>query len=445
MTLILTLANDSGVYQSSDYQLTHPDTGEPLSDRAGDKQLAADFEDFNLQLAFTGIAIVKVGFTHKRTIDWLSQELKALPHNSNLQDVCAALASRSAATLSAYRLRGVLELILTIATVGKPFRVAVISNVDWRRRPPEARRHFTIRIHTITKPFLLISGRRKSVAPHQRQRLRALARAIGDPSQQILKALADINAIAAKDSQDYVSEDCWVTSQIADGRMRRSASLNIGQQEGAIHQLVGGLDLSEWVKKNFRAAPGKEIKLIQSAGLVAGPGDGTPQAPPSGKPRRFTLSASSVGASLHSPTGDHCASIEIAPLECDPEMRCNEEITGPFATITLTSVLPLCKAFSKPLLPWPQVSTTLLIDGVAAPLGIQYSICHWVESETHRVILPATSRSIRNLAFLGANDEIVIVAPSTTLEIAWGGSEQMSSATVYARVLWRSRLDGTVG
>jgi hypothetical protein len=58
MTLILTLAHSSGVYQSSDYQLTDRDTGVPMSDRAGVKQLQASFRGLELQLAFTGIASV---------------------------------------------------------------------------------------------------------------------------------------------------------------------------------------------------------------------------------------------------------------------------------------------------------------------------------------------------------------------------------------------------
>jgi|HubBroStandDraft_6_1064221.scaffolds.fasta_scaffold136454_2 hypothetical protein len=445
MTLILTLGNASGVYQSSDYQLTDPTTGSPVSDRNGDKQLQATFEGIDVRLAFTGIAAVKVGSSWIRTIEWLSDELKALPHNSRLQDICAALASRSAAKLSNYRVRGVLELILTVATVGQPFRVAVISNVDWRERPPEAKRQFKIRIDTITKPFLLISGRLKSVAPGQRQRLRALARAVDRPPDQILKALADINAIAAKDSNGYVSQDCWVTSQTVDGRVRRSASLNIGQHEGAIHQLVGGFDVSEFIKKNFRAAPGKEIKLIQGAGAMAGPGDAIPLPPPSGEPRRFKLSGSTVVGLLRSPTGDHCASVEIALLEGVPEMRCNEEVTGPFATVTLTGVRPICKAFAKPLLPWPQLNPALLIDDIAVPRGWEHSVCHWIEDETHHVIIPASSRSIRNLAFLGPDDEIVIVAPSTTLEFTWGDHEIGPSTTMQARIWWRSRVDGTRG
>ena len=54
VTLILTVANSEGVYQSSDYQLTDERTGAPVSDQAGSKQLEALFRDLHVQLAFTG-------------------------------------------------------------------------------------------------------------------------------------------------------------------------------------------------------------------------------------------------------------------------------------------------------------------------------------------------------------------------------------------------------
>lgn len=104
-------------------------------------------------------------------------------------------------------------------------------------------------------------------------------------------ALAAINAVAAKHSRGYVSEACWVTSQTVDGPLLRSASRNIGQHQGNIRFLLGEFDVLEWVKKNFQAAPGKEIGIVQSAGVK---GPGTPQPPPTGEARRFTLSGSSV-------------------------------------------------------------------------------------------------------------------------------------------------------
>jgi hypothetical protein len=329
MTLILIVANASGVYQSSDYQLTNLVTGAPILDRAGSKQLQAGFKNLELHLAFTGIASGGASSAPKRTVDSLSAVLNALPQDSQLQDICEALRTQCTVITRPYGSRGVLELTLTVAAVGEPFRVAVISNVDWRKRPPEAKPQFTIRIHTITKPFHLISGYRESVPARQKLRLRALARDIDRPPEHILNALAHINAFAAKHSRGCVSEGCWVTSQVAHGRVRRSASLNIGQHQGDIHLLQRGFDLSEWVKKNFRAAPGKEIGIVQSAGVRYGPGDATPLPRPTGDPRRFTLSGSSVAAALRSPTGHECASIDISQLECSLELRCNEEATAP--------------------------------------------------------------------------------------------------------------------
>src|ERR1700737_3462649 len=94
MTLILTVANSSGAYQSSDYQLTDPTTGAMVSDLAGSKQLVSVFEKLHLVLAFTGVASVGAGSTTQRTIDCLSAVLKALPVESSLQAISQALAKK---------------------------------------------------------------------------------------------------------------------------------------------------------------------------------------------------------------------------------------------------------------------------------------------------------------------------------------------------------------
>jgi hypothetical protein len=396
-------------------------------------------------LAFTGIAAVSAGATYRRTIDWLSGELKALPYDSKLQDICKALAKGSTAFMSPHGLRGVLEIILTVAAVGEPFRIAAISNVDWRKRPPEARPRFIIQIHKVNKHFLLMSGCGDCVPTLERHRLRALARDTNKSPPEVMAALADINAIAAKHSRGYVSEGCWVASQVPDGRVRRSTSRNLGSHQGDIPFLIEGLDLSERIRKNFRAAPGKEIGIVQSAGAMYGPGDAVPLPPPTGEPRHVSLSGSSVVTALRSPAGDHCASIEVIQLECVLKMRCNGEVTVPFARIALSSVRPIGKAFPKPLLPWPQLSPTFVIDTDVVPRGWEYSVGYWIEDDTHHVIIPQSSRSIRNLAFLGSEDEIVIVAPSARIEFAWGEREDTPSSTVHARVRWQSRVDGTRG
>ncbi len=444
MTLILTVANSRGVYQSSDYQLTDLDTGAPVSDRAGSKQLEAGFKGLHLQLAFTGIAVIGRGSSAERTIDWLSAELKALPHDSELQTICNSLSKRGTAAMKPHGPRGVLTLVLAVATVGEPFRVAVISNARWGVHPPCAKNNFDIAIHTIKKPFHLISGYRDSVPRRDQHRLRALARAAHRPPGEILDALTAINAVAARNSRGYVSEGCWVTSQVADGRVRRTASRNVGDHGGSIPQLLHGLGLSDWIKKNYRAAPGKEIRLVQSAGVIAGPGDGVPVPPPEGDPRSFRLSGSSVTGMLRSPSAQHCASIEIVQLECVITARRNEEVIIPFAQVQLSGTHAICSDCPRPLFPWPTISPALAIDGAALPRGWEHSVGYWTERGVHHVEIPRSSRSIRGLAFLGDDDELGIATVSES-QFAWGASEDGPTAMLQARVLWRTRLDGTRG
>ena len=445
MTLILTIANSRGVHQSSDYQLTDPDTGAPVSDYAGSKQLEAGFKGLDLQLGFTGIASVGTGSSAQRTIDWLSAELKSLQHDSTLQDICNSLSKRSATAMKPHGLRGVLTLILAVAVVGEPFRVAVISNARWGKHPPQANKHFNIAIHTIKKPFHLISGFRDSVPQVEQHRLMALARAADAPSKEILDVLTAINSVAARNSQGYVSEGCWVTSQIADGRARRSAMRNVGDRAGSIPQLEVGGDLSDLIKKNFRAAPGKEIRLRESVGVIFGPGDGVPLPPPEGDPRRFMLSGSLITELLRLASGQHCASIEIAQLDCSIVARRNESVILPFARVNLSGTDSMCADFPRPLLPWPSLSPAFSVDGAAVPGGWEYTVGYWIERGVHRVEIPPSSRAIRNLAFLGDDDELVIVAPIVESKFAWASFHLGPTATLQAKILWRVRLDGTQG
>jgi len=254
----------------------------------------------------------------------------------------------------------------------------------------------------------------------------------------MLETLAEINKITATHSR-YVSEGCWVTSQTAEGRVRRTASKNFGF--GAVPQVMGGLDLSEFVKKNFR--DGNKMHIVQSAGAIYGPGDGIPLPPPTGELRSFTFSSTSGSAALGSETGGQGISINVSPVSFAFQMRCNEEVIVPFARLMFSSG-PVGAEFGKPLLPWPQVRSEIVIDDFPIPRGWEYSVGYWIENRSHRVVIPQSSRSVRNLAFLGPQDEIVIVAPTVTMEFVWTGSADAPSTTLYARIIWRSRFDGTL-
>jgi hypothetical protein len=441
MTLILTVGNVRGVHQSSDYQLIDPNSGAPVSDQAGSKQLQAGFMGQHLQLAFTGTAAVRKGASIERTIDWISAQLNALPHDSSLQQICDALSRRSASATTALGPRGVLTLVLAVATVGKPFRVAVISNAQWGVRPPNANAKFSIRIHTIQKPFYLISGFRDAVAQQERYRLAALSRPVDNEPKTILDTLADINAMAARNSGGYISEGCWVTSTLADGRVRRSTMQNIGTQGGSIPQLFAGVDLWEKIRRDFRAEPGKELRLDTAASAIFGPGDTIPVPPPQGEARTFNLSGSSATGLLQSTCGV-CGSIEITQLDCSIKARCNETVTVQFATVQVRITQEARADRPEPLLPWPYLCPELAIDGHPIPRGWEYAVGHWIKGGLHHVEIPKSSRGVRSVAFLGEDEELVLVTSEGKFELRFSDG---LTATLQADISWRKRLDGTRG
>jgi hypothetical protein len=330
MTLILTVANSRGVYQSSDYQLTDQTTGALVSDRAGSKQLRVKFKELNLFLAFTGVAIWRVGSGTQRTVDWLCTELKAVPVKSDLWAICRALTKKIENCCGS---RGELTLVLSVAPVGGPFRVATISNVVWERKQKRLDPFFHIEIRTVQKPFHLISGWRDCVSHSEKVLLKALARKMHATPKEVMDALAEINATAARNSKGYVSEGCWVTAQFTDGRDRKFATRNVGDQDGSIAELALGMDLTDFIKKIFSAVPGKELRPVQSVGSILAPRAEAPMLKPEGEPKSFLMSGPTVVGKLKSPSGRHCASIEIGPISATVTARRNELVAIPFAPI----------------------------------------------------------------------------------------------------------------
>jgi hypothetical protein len=181
----------------------------------------------------------------------------------------------------------------------------------------------------------------------------------------------------------------------------------------------------------------------KSACCVLGPGDGVPVPPPQGEPRTFTLSGASVTGLLYSPFGQHCGSIEITQLDCVIHARCNETVTVPFARVKLRGTQSACADFPEPLLPWPYLCPALAIDGHPVPRGWEYAIGNWRERGVHHVEIPKSSRGVRSIAFLGDDDEMVIVISRGKFEL--GSSPDGLTATLHADVSWRKRLDGTPG
>jgi hypothetical protein len=193
-----------------------------------------------------------------------------------------------------------------------------------------------------------------------------------DSSQaDTMNALAEINSAAASKSRGLVSEGCWVTAQFKDGQNVHFATRSVGKHDGLIPQLTRGVDFMDAIRKNFRANPGEVIRAVQSAGVLTGPGGGTPLPEPVGEPKSFLISGSTAAGLLRSPSGKPCASIEVGPISATITARLNELVTVSLAPIRLAGIQAINENFAKPLLPWSKFKMPYSIDGAAVPNGDQ--------------------------------------------------------------------------
>ena len=243
---------------------------------AGSKQLQVSFFGLNLVLSLTGVAAIRLGSRTQRTIDYLRDVLKTLPPEPKLQAVCEKFARECENGMRPLGKNGLVTVVLSAACPGKPFRVAFVSNADWQARPPLAKARFSIDIREIRKPFWLISGLRDCVPAREEALLKAAARKIDAlksdpnvPNDEIAATLEQINAIAAQNSNDRVSEKCWVTSQFADGEGRRLTGVNSDDAEGSIPMVFGGFPDLNWEKKlkeHLGIPADQQLRYVQSAG-----------------------------------------------------------------------------------------------------------------------------------------------------------------------------------
>ena len=268
MTLILTIGNSQRLIQSSDFQLVDPHTGLPVSDEAGSKQLSAQFEDLLIGVAFTGVVTVRRGGVEAHIAEVLSGVLKTLPATgTTLQLICDIFTKSCEAALSGLSgPNAVLTLVITAAAIAMPLRVAVLSNADWRKRPPIARSRFTTRIETIRHPYVLISGLRDCVPQNEVWRLEALAKRA---EERVDGPLREVNALAAANSGGWVSQKCWITSlSRGSNDSVHGYATNLDQQDGIPPHVHGGIPtdvLEHMIKQHLRPAPGKRIGVRQRA------------------------------------------------------------------------------------------------------------------------------------------------------------------------------------
>lgn len=437
MTLILTVANQGGLYQSSDYQLTDANTFRPVTDSVGSKQLQLTLGRCEIRLAFTGIAeLGRPGF-RRRTIDWLGEALTQVSLESDLKQVCQVLALKCGEETSALPCPPPLTLVITAASVSGPGQVAVVTNANWHQKPPAGKSAFKIDIRTVTKPFHLIAGCRDCVPSAAKNRLKALARSRRSPDE-MMAALAEINEAASKRSGGCVSAGCLVAATTVEGGSVHHRSRNIGAHEGVVPTIVGQIDISKMLAEQFDLSG---LRFQQSVGVM--PGAGKPIPAPTGPVRQFSVSLTPVVVTLRNRDGSPLGEVAVTAAENVVQAKLNQEVSIPLGRLSFTPIPNAEPVRGMPKRPWPQFSVPASLDGVSIPRGCQLSIGYWTDNGKRQLQIPLTSRGIRRLAFVGSEEELVLVIPTDTITLELDHSTRLLDHEIIARVWWRARLDGT--
>jgi hypothetical protein len=267
MTLILTVGNERGIYQSSDFQQTEPLTGKFVSDKPGSKQLDSAHGALQVKLSLTGVASIGT----RKTMDWLTDEMKKLKQITNINAICEALVQRGNTELGSGQNNHGLLLMLAVGEVDRPFRVAEIANVDPETWAP--RKEFKRTIRTTDEPFYLARGSgADSISDDEKRRLEALSRDTTKSPKQILNELAEINKDVGARSNGKVSAGCWVGSLYKDETYRSTISTmawNSGGKEGYVPQIWNQQDLLESLK-NIPQFDFSKAKIVQTGGGAVG-------------------------------------------------------------------------------------------------------------------------------------------------------------------------------
>jgi hypothetical protein len=269
MTVILTVGNKRGIYQSSDFQLTEDGTGKFISDEPGSKQLDSEYLALYVKLSLTGVASIG----GRKTIYWLADEMKKLEQITNINVICEALVQWGNTKLGSGRNKHGLLLVLAVGEVDRPFRVAEIANVDPETWAP--RKEFERTIRTTDKPFYLVRGfGADSISDDEKRRLDALSLDTTKSPKQILDELAEINKDIGARSNGKVSAGCWVGSLYKDEAdvvsSIRKMAWNSGGKEGNVPQIRNQQDILESAQKHLPQFDFSKAKLVQTAGGAFG-------------------------------------------------------------------------------------------------------------------------------------------------------------------------------
>jgi hypothetical protein len=265
MTLLLVLAAPWAIHQSSDYRLTslNPTQMPGPDDMAGSKQLTVNSTGFVAQICFTGVA--QVGSL--KTRDWISEIVAQAAEPIDIKQVVSEIAVRGTkAVNSVPASHRMLTVLVAIAEHGKNPRLAMVSNIDRLDGSRRAKSLDRLEVSFLTpiRPMVFSFGCDIGLSRADKRHLLNLLRKTQD-SNRIKEALGSVNKLVAQSPQSggMISEGCMVSSLFADGT---SSAINFGEVPGIPDSFMGSFNVGDLLRKNLRAAPGKQITMVQSAG-----------------------------------------------------------------------------------------------------------------------------------------------------------------------------------
>ncbi|MBI3750549.1 MAG: hypothetical protein HY263_02680, partial [Chloroflexi bacterium] len=212
MTLTISLVTPDTLYQSSDFCLTDPITGEPIIDR-GHKSAHVTHFDWAALVAFAGIART----TQVDVSTWLGDQILSLSREATV----ATLISRLSAAGEWLRPLPLEHRAITFSVLaferGQP-SLTIVTNVDRLSgiHDPMPSRDLRVETTRPSRPKVFVTG---YVNPFPRQGRRQLEHLSGKSPDRVSRALAEVNARASDALLGkFVSRSCAVSYLERSGR-----------------------------------------------------------------------------------------------------------------------------------------------------------------------------------------------------------------------------------
>lgn len=212
MTLNISFVTPKALYQSSDFRLTNPVTGERIL-RRGHKSVLVNRFDWSALVCFMGIAHTG----RLDTSDWLGRTVNDVPQGAPISALIDRLLSADA-WLQNVRQEIRAHTFSVVANDSPRPSLTIVTSIDNLHAPRDSTVASRLRTQTVrpTSPRVFFTG---TPIPYGRNERRALERLAKGDTKEVSTAIASINKRASQALGDrFVSEACVVSFLEPSGR-----------------------------------------------------------------------------------------------------------------------------------------------------------------------------------------------------------------------------------